>query len=67
MTTVRQAITLLKGAKNIYIAWNGLTTRLDVTSELEMDAYGNYVVGSITDGYERGDFELVIAATPTRA
>lgn len=67
MTTVRQAVNLLRGAKHIYIAWNGMTTELDVTSELEMDAFGNYVISAITDGYEKGDFELVIAATPTKA
>lgn len=67
MLTIREAINLLSGAKSVGISWGGCITDIDPTSELEIDAYGSYIVTRISSGYESGTFELQIAMKPLRA
>lgn len=67
MLTVREAINLLSGAKSVGISWGGCVTDIDPTNELEMDAYGDYIVTHLTSGYEKETYELQIAMKPMRA
>lgn len=67
MTTVKDAITLLSGAKSVGISWGGCVTDIDPTNELEMDAYGSYVVTRISEGVEKSTYELQISMYPVRA
>lgn len=67
MTTVRDAMQLLSGAKKVGISWGGCVTDIDPTNDLEMDAYGSYIVTHISSGYESGTYELQIAMKPMRA
>lgn len=67
MLTVKETMQLLSGAKKVGISWGGCVTDIDPTSDLEMDAYGSYIVTHISNGYESGTFELQIAMKPLRA
>ena len=64
MITVKEAVSLLKDSKKIYIAWAGCTTQLDTRCTLMMDAYGKYLVSEINQGNENNTFELQIASRP---
>lgn len=64
MITVKEAVSLLTAAKQIYIAWDGCITPLDTHCTLMMCAYGKFLVESICAGHDRDTFELKIAAQP---
>lgn len=66
--TVREAVSVLTEAKEIYIGWDGLLTKFNKNDALMMDAYGNYKVARICIA---GDaqvqaYEIGIFATPVR-
>lgn len=67
MTTVKEAIRLLSGAKKVGVCWGGCVTDIDPTNELEMDAYGSYVVTRISEGVEKSTYELQISMYPVKA
>ena len=67
MTTVRDAMQLLSGAKKIGVSWGGCVTDIDPTNDLEMDAYGSYIVTHISSWYQKDTYELQIAMKPLRA
>lgn len=66
MVTVKDAVKLLRGAKEISLVWNGLATDLDLNSTFEMDAYGDYVVSRIGRSASSDSFEIHIAMTPVK-
>lgn len=66
MINVRQAVRLLRGAEYIGVVWGGSTTEIDPDSDIDMDAYGDYLVRKIAQGYGENRFELYIAARPMR-
>lgn len=61
---VRQAVSVLKKAKQIMLAWCGNSIPFDKDDLLMMDAYGNYIVDEIvaTDGI----YEINIAVHPVK-
>lgn len=66
--TVREAVSVLTTAKEIYIGWDGLLTKFDKNDALMMDAYGDYKVSRICsagDAVEH-EYEIGIAANPVR-
>ena len=66
--TVKEAVSVLKSAKEIRISCNGTTFPLWKNDPLQMDAFGKYVVDEILAMNDPEDhFELVIAMTPVRA
>lgn len=64
--TVRDAVTVLVGAKKFYIAWENANRELDPEDELMMDAFGMYRVKRITNSCELDCFEIHIAAQPVK-
>lgn len=70
--TVREAVSVLKCAKEINLIWAGLVVPLDVGSELMMDAYGDYKVAALSGSMASGDdfiaakYELEIAIKPEK-
>ena len=67
MLTVKETMQLLSGAKKVGISWGGCVTDIDPTNDLEMDAYGSYIVTHISNGYEKDTYELQVAMKPLRA
>lgn len=67
MLTVKEAMQLLSGAEKVSISWGGCVTDIDPTNDLEMDAYGSYIVTHISSGCEKDTYELQIAMKPLRA
>lgn len=65
--TVAEAISVLKNAKAIRIAWNGRCTNIDPEDVLMMDAYGKYQVKSIGNYFDADDFEIEVAAQLIKA
>ncbi len=65
--TVAEAISVLKSAKKILIVWNGLCTAIDPDNELEMDAYGKYLVKRIENCFRKDEYEIQVAACPMKA
>ncbi len=61
---VREAVSVLKKAKQIMLAWSGNTIPFDKDDLLMMDAYGKYIVDEIvaTDGI----YEINIAVQPVK-
>lgn len=61
---VKEAVKLLKRAKEVMIVWNGNAIPFDKDDLLMMDAYGNYAVDEIaaTDDV----YEVVIAMRPVK-
>ena len=66
MVTVKEAVRLLRGAKEISLVWNGRATDLDLNSTFEMEAYGDYVVSHIGRSASPDSFEIHIAMTPVK-
>lgn len=65
--TVREAVSVLTEAKELYIGWDGCITRLNDSDALIMDAFGSYKVGRICSAGDKPEcFELTIAATPVK-
>lgn len=63
--TVKEAVSVLKYAKEIRIAWNGNAIPFNKDDMLMMDAYGRYKVESI-NGDEDKVFEIEIAMRPVK-
>jgi len=63
--SVAEAVSVLKSAKEIHIAWSGGSYPIDPDNTLAMDAYGKYQVKSIK-AYPKDDFELEIAMQPIK-
>ena len=63
--TVRDVLSLLPDAKEICLVWDGSVVQRSPFSVLDMDAYGDYVVGSICPGEEKS-IEIVLAAQPVK-
>ena len=64
--TVAEAISVLKGAETIYLAWDGLSYPIDTNDTLMMYAYVKYLVKSIGNYFEYGKFEIEIAFKPIK-
>lgn len=64
---VKEAIKVLKSAKEVRLCWGGLAFRLDRDDELQMDAFGSYVVSEIAAGELTPDiYEISIAMKPVK-
>ena len=65
--TVKEAISVLKSAKEIRLSWNGTSLPINREDRLQMDAFGNYVVDEISVWPELDSvYEIVIAMTPVK-
>lgn len=62
---VREAVSVLKRAKEIMLAWCGNSIPFDKDDLLMMDAYGKYIVDEIA-ATEDGIYEIVIAVHPVK-
>lgn len=63
--TVKEAVSVLRKAKDIRIGWNGNSIAFDRNDMLMMDAYGDYIVEEIIgDG---NPYEIGIAMRPIKA
>ena len=63
--TVKDVLALLPNTKEIYLVWDGSVVQRSPFSVLDVDAYGDYAVGSIFPGEEKS-IEIVLAAQPVR-
>ncbi|WP_297240519.1 hypothetical protein [uncultured Flavonifractor sp.] len=63
--TVKDVLALLPDAKEVYLVWDGSVVQRSPFSVLDMDAYGDYAVGSICPGEEKS-IEIVLAAQPVK-
>lgn len=63
--TVKDVLALLPNTKEIYLVWDGSVVQRSPFSVLDMDAYGDYVVGNICPGEEKS-IEIVLAAQPVK-
>ena len=63
--TVKDVLALLPNTKEIYLVWDGSVVQRSPFSVLDMDAYGDYAVGSICPGEEKS-IEIVLAAQPVK-
>lgn len=63
--SVRDIVALMPDAKEICLVWDGSIVQRSPFSVLDMDAYGDYVVGSICHGEEKS-IEIVLAAQPVK-
>lgn len=63
--TVKDAIKVLKHAKNITLAYSANAIIFDINDALMMDAYGDYVVDEIRANEEE-HFEISIAMRPVK-
>lgn len=63
--TVKDVLALLPNTKEIYLVWDGSVVQRSPFSVLDMDAYGDYAVGSICPGEEKS-IEIVLAAQPIK-
>lgn len=64
--TVKEIVSTIRDAKAIYIAWSGCVRQINPNDTLDMDAYGNYVVGEVLAVAEN-EFEIGIACRPVKA
>ena len=65
--TVKEAVSVLKSAKEIKLSWNGGTIPFWKDDRLQMDAFGNYVVDEIVALNDPEDFyEIIIAMMPVK-
>ena len=62
---VREAVSVLKNAKKIMLAWSGNTIPFDKDDLLMMDAYGRYIVDEIVSA-GGGVYEVIIAVQPVK-
>lgn len=63
--TVKDVLALLPNTKDIYLVWDGSVFQHSPFTALELDAYGDYMVGSICPT-EEGGVEIVLAAQPVK-
>ena len=63
--TVKDVLALLPNTKEIYLVWDGSVVQRSPFSVLDMDAYGDYAVGSICPVEEKS-IEIVLAAQPIK-
>ena len=69
--TVREACSLLKGYKKLWLVVDGGCVEFNPVPALSMEAYGDFVVDGISihypgKGLDDAEFELVIARAPLR-
>lgn len=66
--TVKEAVSVLADAKELYICWDGNLTHFNKDDALMMDAYGCYKVRHICIAGDSMDhaYEIGIAANPVR-
>lgn len=65
--TVKDAVGVLKSAKEIRIAWSGFSIPICKDDPLQMDAFGNYVVDSIEAvAAVENSYEIIIAMVPVK-
>ena len=65
--TVKDTVQLLSGAKGIGISWGGMVTPIDPDSDLDMEAYGDFVVSKILPSHNPETYELLIKTCPVKA
>ena len=63
--SVKDILALLPDAKEICLVWDGSVVQRSPFSALDVDAYGDYAVGSICPGEEKS-IEIVLAAQPVK-
>ena len=63
--TVKEILSMLVLPSEVNISWNGDRIDFNFHNSIEVDAWGNYVVGSIYASKE-GVYELAIAAQPIK-
>lgn len=64
--TVRDAVSVLTEAKQLYICWEGSLTKFDPTDGLMLDAFGDYRAKRICGSTKDDEYEIAIAAVPVR-
>lgn len=64
--TVKDAVSVLTEAKQLYIGWEGSLTKFDPMDTLMMDAFGDYKVRRICGSAEDGEYEIAIMASPVK-
>lgn len=65
--TVRDAVSVLTEAKQLYICREGSLTKFDPLDTLMMDALGDYKVKRICGSTKDSEYEIAIMATPVKA
>ncbi len=63
--TVKDVLALLPTVDKIYLVWDGSVFQRSPFTPLDLDAYGDYVVGSICPTEEKS-VEIVLAAQPIK-
>lgn len=61
--TIKGLAPLLRGAKVIFVSYDGYIRKIDLNDVLDMDAYGKYVIRRIA-ATNNASFELEIATKP---
>lgn len=61
--TVKEVLDMLVTPNEVNLTWNGELVRFNFHSKIEMEVWGNYVVGSIY-AQKEAVYELSIAAQP---
>ncbi|MCI9406161.1 MAG: hypothetical protein HFK04_04525 [Oscillospiraceae bacterium] len=64
--TIREAVSVLSNAKNIFIAWRGGIVEINPNDSLMMSAFGGYKVKEICNSWEKDSFEIHVDAVPVR-
>lgn len=64
--TVKEAVSVIAEAKELFICWDGELTKFDSENELMMDAFGHYKVKRIRRGAGDDTYEIQIAALPEK-
>lgn len=67
--TVKDAVSVLKGARTIALGWDGASITFDKSNLLMVDAYGDYIVDSIraVGDDEEAYYEVNVAMRPVKA
>lgn len=68
---VRDIVKLIKGAEEVNLCWNGSTHPFNPEDSVELDAFGDYAVESISASGDNGQgwcncYEIGVRTTPVR-
>lgn len=71
MIKVRDVVKLIKGAQEVNLAWNGSVRLFNPDDSLELDAFGDYAVESITGSGDNGQgfsayYEIGVVTAPVK-
>lgn len=63
--TVKETLAMLSSPNEVNISWNGDLIYFNFRNEIEVDVWGDFLVGRIY-AVKEGVFELVLAAQPVK-